>query len=99
MSALTSAGMLVGWRLSPQEWDQVTALSARWGVEALVEFISRRWSASRPPQTARYLLRIWADLPPQGPDSKLSTVVPLRSVAAGWTPYRNPVAAAYQNGF
>ncbi|HEY8980488.1 MAG TPA: hypothetical protein VIU15_12975 [Streptomyces sp.] len=97
VAALTGAGMVVGWRLTEDEWARVTALSARWGVERLVEFISRRWDPSRPPQSARYLLRIWDDLPSQVPTHN---VVPLRRESGGWKPYRNPVrAGAYQNGF
>lgn len=101
VTAITSAGMLVGWRLTESEWDRVTALAARWGNERLVEMVARRWNADRPPQSARYLLRIWADLPshasaaaPQG------NVVPLRRQSAGWIPFQNTAApSAYQNGF
>lgn len=102
VTAITSAGMLVGWRMTESEWDRVTALAARWGNERLVEMVARRWNASRPPQSARYLLRIWADLPshasaaiPEG------NVVPLRrQSSASWVPFQNTAAAsAYQNGF
>ncbi|QKW51524.1 hypothetical protein [Streptomyces buecherae] len=101
VTAITSAGMLVGWRLTEPEWDRVTALAARWGNERLVEMVSRRWNAERPPQSARYLLRIWADLPshasaaaPQG------NVVPLRLQPGSWVPFQNAAApGAYQNGF
>ncbi|MFJ6705638.1 MULTISPECIES: hypothetical protein [unclassified Streptomyces] len=101
VTAITGAGMLVGWRLTESEWDRVTALAARWGIERLVEMVARRWNADRPPQSARYLLRIWADLPshasaavPQG------NVVPLRRQSAGWIPFQNTAApSAYQNGF
>ncbi|MGJ5898383.1 hypothetical protein ACSCBZ_41540 [Streptomyces niveiscabiei] len=97
VAALTNAGMVVGWRLTEDEWARVTALSARWGVERLVEVISRRWDPGRPPQSARYLLRIWDDLPSQVP---APNVVPLRRESGGWKPYRNPArASAYQNGF
>ncbi|WP_238783578.1 hypothetical protein [Streptomyces monomycini] len=72
---------------------------ARWGAPRLVEIIARRWDADRPPQSARYLLRIWADLPSQTPPTSAGKVVPLRR-AAGWQPYRNPSQpAAYENGF
>lgn len=102
VTAITSAGMLVGWRLTEPEWDRVTALAARWGNERLVEMVARRWNGSRPPQSARYLLRIWADLPshasaavPEG------NVVPLRrQSSASWVPFQNTAAdSAYQNGF
>ncbi|MET8980934.1 hypothetical protein ABZX85_35565 [Streptomyces sp. NPDC004539] len=97
VAALTGSGMVVGWRLTEDEWTRVTALSARWGVERLVEFISRRWDPGRPPQSARYLLRIWDDLPSQVP---AHNVVPLRRESGGWKLYRNPArASAYQNGF
>ncbi|MEU7230067.1 hypothetical protein [Streptomyces chrestomyceticus] len=99
VAALERTGMIVGWRLSEAEWARVTALVARWGVPTLVEIIARRWDAARPPQSARYLLRIWADLPSQAPPASQGKVVPLRR-AAGWQPYRNPSQpAAYENGF
>ncbi|QHC26356.1 hypothetical protein [Streptomyces sp. GS7] len=94
---MTKAGMLVGWRLTEAEWARVTALSARWGVDQLVEFIARRWDPSRPPKSARYLLRIWADLPSQAPVDGTGNVVPLRR--DGWKPFRSPDTSAYQNGF
>ncbi|MFF9346683.1 hypothetical protein [Streptomyces sp. NPDC014734] len=102
VTAITSAGMLVGWRLTEPEWDRVTALTARWGNERLVEMVARRWNASRPPQSARYLLRIWADLPSHAsaaiPDGN---VVPLRRQSSGsWISFQQTAApSAYQNGF
>lgn len=101
VSAMESAGMLVGWRLSESEWARVTALLTRWGTERLVEVIARRWDPSRPPQSARYLLRIWDDLPSQVPaETAKGHVVPLRRETAGSNPFRNPAhASAYQNGF
>ncbi|MFF3157993.1 hypothetical protein [Streptomyces sp. NPDC057910] len=101
VAALEAAGMLVGWRLCEAEWDRVTALLARWGTERLVEVIARRWDPARPPQSARYLLRIWDDLPSQVPaEAPKGNVVPLRREAAGWKAFRNPAkSSAYQNGF
>ncbi|MFD6417011.1 hypothetical protein [Streptomyces sp. NPDC060194] len=100
VAAVTRAGMLVGWRLSEAEWDRVTVLAARWGHERLVEMVAPRWNSDRPPQSARYLLRIWADLPsdaftvaPEG------NVVPLRRPST-WAPFQDTAApSAYQNGF
>ncbi|MBT2394701.1 hypothetical protein [Streptomyces sp. ISL-100] len=101
VTAITSAGMLVGWRLTESEWDRVTALAARWGNERLVEMVARRWNADRPPQSARYLLRIWADLPSHAPAAaSQGNVVPLRRQSGGWVPFQNTAApSAYQNGF
>ncbi|MGW8329424.1 hypothetical protein ACWGLE_16120 [Streptomyces sp. NPDC055897] len=101
VAALEAAGMLVGWRLSEPEWERVTALSARWGPERLVEVIARRWDPARPPQSARYLLRIWDDLPSQVPaEQPKGNVVPLRREPGSWKPFRNPAkSSAYQNGF
>ncbi|MZD56803.1 hypothetical protein [Streptomyces sp. SID5606] len=101
VTAITSAGMLVGWRLTESEWDRVTALAARWGNERLVEMVARRWNAGRPPQSARYLLRIWADLPSHAPAAASpGNVVPLRRQSGGWIPFQNTAApSAYQNGF
>ncbi|MFC5150750.1 hypothetical protein [Streptomyces amakusaensis] len=101
MAAMTGAGMVVGWRLSEAEWGRVTALSARWGHARLVEMVARRWNADRPPLSARYLLRIWADLPDQAPEPAAQTnVVPLRRQPGTWVPYQNTAQpSAYQNGF
>ncbi|MFF8432864.1 hypothetical protein [Streptomyces bacillaris] len=101
VTAITGAGMLVGWRLTESEWDRVTALAERWGNERLVEMVARRWNADRPPQSARYLLRIWADLPSHAPAAAAQgNVVPLRRQSAGWIPFQNTAApSAYQNGF
>ncbi|MEV7090145.1 hypothetical protein AB0O07_30395 [Streptomyces sp. NPDC093085] len=101
VTAITSAGMLVGWRLTESEWDRVTALAALWGNERLVEMVSRRWNADRPPQSARYLLRIWADLPSHASAAtSQGNVVPLRRQSGGWIPFQNTASpSAYQNGF
>ncbi|MFB7085700.1 hypothetical protein [Streptomyces sp. NPDC056296] len=101
VTAITSAGMLVGWRLTEYEWDRVTALAARWGNDRLVEVVARRWNADRPPQSARYLLRIWADLPSHASAAaSQGDVVPLRRQPPGWIPFQNTASpSAYQNGF
>ncbi|MCZ4118090.1 hypothetical protein [Streptomyces sp. H39-S7] len=101
VTAVTNAGMLVGWRLTESEWDRVTALAARWGNERLVEMVARRWNASRPPQSARYLLRIWADLPSHASSAvSEGNVVPLRRPSGSWVPFQHTAAdSAYQNGF
>ncbi|MGW6600513.1 hypothetical protein [Streptomyces sp. NPDC055036] len=101
VTAITTAGMLVGWRLTESEWDRVTALAARWGHERLVEMVARRWNADRPPRSARYLLRIWADLPSHTPAAaSRGNVVPLRRQPGGWAPFQNTAEpSAYQNGF
>ncbi len=101
VAAMTAAGMVVGWRLTGAEWDRVTALAARWGQERLVEMVARRWNADRPPLSARYLLRIWADLPDQAPEPAAQTnVVPLRRQPGTWVPFQNTAQpSAYQNGF
>ncbi|MFF4500376.1 hypothetical protein [Streptomyces sp. NPDC001401] len=101
VTAITNAGMLVGWRLTESEWNRVTALAARWGNERLVEMIARRWNTVRPPQSARYLLRIWADLPSHAPAAvSQGNVVPLRRQPGGWVPFQNTAEpSAYKNGF
>ncbi|MER5350638.1 hypothetical protein ABT093_09935 [Kitasatospora sp. NPDC002551] len=60
---MTAAGMVVGWRLGDTEWFAVHGHIKRCGTAALVEFARRRWNPDDPPQTARYLTRIWSDLP------------------------------------
>lgn len=98
VTALEAAGMVVGWRLTAAEWERVTALVARWGPELLVEVIAPRWGSASRPATARYLLRIWDDLPSDSP--AVDNVVPLRLEPRGRSAYRNPSTAnAYLNGF
>lgn len=65
---LTTAGMIVGWRLSEPEWFAVHAHIKRTSVETLVTFARARWNPDDPPKTARYLTRIWSDMPslPEG---------------------------------
>ncbi|MER5584064.1 hypothetical protein ABT090_20830 [Streptomyces asoensis] len=60
---MTAAGMVVGWRLSEPEWFAVHAHIKRSSTEAMVAFARRRWNPADPPQTARYLTRIWSDMP------------------------------------
>jgi hypothetical protein len=60
---MTAAGLIVGWRLSEPEWFAVHAHIKRTSVEAMVDFARRRWNPADPPQTARYLTRIWSDMP------------------------------------
>lgn len=101
VAAMSGAGMLVGWRLTDTEWGRVNALVSRWGHERLVEVVARRWNAERPPQTARYLLRIWADLPAEAPVTTApGNVVPMRRKPGAYAPFQNAVnTSAYQNGF
>lgn len=81
---MTAAGMVVGWRLSDVEWFAVHAHIKRSSVAALVEFARRRWNPTDPPKTARYLTRIWADMPnvpadtPQQPTFPEANVTQLR---------------------
>lgn len=101
VTAMTGAGMLVGWRLAADEWARVSALVKKWGHAQLVEMVARRWNMDRPPQSARYLLRIWADLPEAHvPGKSVANVLSLRRPPSGHVPFQNTVnASAYQNGF
>lgn len=101
VAAMSSAGMLVGWRLTESEWSRVTELVGRWGHERLVDMVAGRWNAERPPQSARYLLRIWADLPAESPvTASPGNVVPLHRRPGGWMPFQNAAnTSAYENGF
>ncbi|MBA0053666.1 hypothetical protein E0L36_23195 [Streptomyces sp. AJS327] len=101
VDALSSSGMVVGWRLSEAEWTEVDTLVGRWGVPQLVDLAGRRWDSEHPPRSARYLLRVWGDLPeapPTGADGRSTSNV--SAARAGWRPYRNTTAiSAYENGF
>ncbi|WP_439675980.1 hypothetical protein [Embleya sp. MST-111070] len=59
---LAADGMGVTWTLTAAERADVLALVARHGVPELVAHVRARWNPARPPRTARYLLRMWADL-------------------------------------
>jgi hypothetical protein len=101
VEALTAAGMLVGWRLTEAEWKRVTALVDLWGYERLVDMVTRRWNTNRPPQSARYLLRIWTDLPVDvAATGRAGNVVALRRHSSNGIPFQNTANTnVYQNGF
>ncbi|MEU0808754.1 mucin-2 [Streptomyces sp. NPDC005970] len=65
---MTAAGMVVSWRLSEVEWFAIHAHIKRASTAAMVAFTRDRWNPADPPKTARYLTRIWADMPdlPEG---------------------------------
>ncbi|WP_424212686.1 hypothetical protein ACN20G_11735 [Streptomyces sp. BI20] len=96
VDAMEAAGMTVGWRLTLEEWKAVQTLVARWGVARLVDLAARRWKdPARRPQSARYLVRIWSDLPAITPPAN---VVPLRVPTA--RAYVDPVSTdVYGSGF
>jgi hypothetical protein len=66
-----TARMVVGWGLSEPEWFALHAHINRCGIPALIEHAARRWNTANPPQTARYLMRMWADLPAIPPPGTL----------------------------
>ncbi|WP_431999283.1 hypothetical protein [Streptomyces sioyaensis] len=85
---MTAAGMVVGWRLTEVEWFAVHAHIKRSSIDALVEFARRRWNPADPPQTARYLTRIWSDMPslPEGMPTQPAPTLPA-AVGAGVVPF------------
>ena len=85
---LTAAGVIVRWNLSTGEWFELDSLIKKSGIPALAEF-ARRQAAQRDVQYARYFLRGgWRELPPlPAPGTERP---PLRAVAGGYEPYRNP---------
>jgi len=60
---LNNAGMAVTWQLSDTEWFKIHAHIKRCGIEFIVAFTRDRWNRNDPPQTARYLTRIWDQMP------------------------------------
>ena len=64
---MTTAGMAVTWQLSDTEWFKIHAHLKRCPVPFIVAFTRDRWNHSNPPQTARYLTRIWDQMPDAPP--------------------------------
>ncbi|MER7043680.1 hypothetical protein ABT391_02015 [Streptomyces jumonjinensis] len=63
-----------------------------------MDLAARRWNSAQPPRSARYLLRVWDDLPVRL-SGVASNVIPLRP-DGGRRTYRNPVnSSVYENGF
>ncbi|NUS14536.1 MAG: hypothetical protein HOY69_24580 [Streptomyces sp.] len=60
---MTAAGMVVSWSLAEPEWFAVHAHIKRCGIPFMVEFTRARWNHNDPPQTARYLTKIWQSMP------------------------------------
>ena len=89
---LTAAGMVVGWGLSEPEWFRVHAHIKRCGVEEIVQFTRDRWNPADPPRTARYLTRMWTEMPDM--DAPGSGLPALRAVDAA--PPVSPKLAARQ---
>jgi hypothetical protein len=89
---LNNAGMAVTWQLSDTEWFKIHAHIKRCGPEFIVAFTRDRWNHSNPPQTARYLTRIWDQMPdaPQGAEQPGTSGTPaLRGVPGPAGPLTN----------
>jgi hypothetical protein len=82
-AALQAAGVEVRWSLGLGEQRDVWHLAERHGVAALVELAARRTTPGDAPKSARYWLKVWADLDraPAPPASIGGNVVPLRGRA------------------
>ncbi|MFI6055523.1 mucin-2 [Streptomyces violascens] len=64
VDAMTAAGMVVSWELTPAEWVLLQALIERCGVHVLVDHAGGSWQAARTrPRSARYFLAGWRSLP------------------------------------
>lgn len=85
---ITHADVLVRWRLSESEWFQIHSLIKKCGIESMAAF-AVKVAARTPVESARYFLPGWRDLPPQ-PEPDPNGRPPLRAVAGGYQPYRNP---------
>lgn len=99
VSALTAAGMVVGWDLQPTDWFLIEALIKRCTVEVLVDHASGMWNSARTrPRSATYFLPGWRSLP----DVTEAPAPPKPRVAAGsrhqnYEPPTDP--SVYENGF
>jgi hypothetical protein len=78
---MTAAGMAVTWGLGETEWFAVHAHIKRCGIPFMVAFTRDRWNHNNPPQTARYLTRIWQQMPDLPQEAEPADGLPvLRSV-------------------
>jgi hypothetical protein len=75
---MSAAGLVVDWRLTLIQWDQVNQAIERSGIPALVEYARRRHNPQRPAFSARAFVRDWLTLPPLNAGAAL---VPLPSAA------------------
>ncbi|MEV5509028.1 hypothetical protein [Streptomyces orinoci] len=95
--ALDAAGVEVRWTLGLGEQRDAYRLVQTHGVAALVELAARRITPGDPPKSARYWLKVWADLdhtPARpAPGSTGSNVVPFRAPTAAPTSHTNTLAA------
>lgn len=82
---MTAAGMVVSWSLSEAEWFVVHAHIKRCDIPFIVDFTRARWNHNDPPQTARYLTKIWQNMPDR-PAEGPAGVPALRAVPPAGTP-------------
>jgi hypothetical protein len=75
---MTAAGMAVTWGLGETEWFAVHSHIKRCGVPFMVAFTRDRWNHNNPPKTARYLTRIWQQMPdlPQAAEPEPGSTLP-----------------------
>ncbi|MCX5445981.1 mucin-2 [Streptomyces nigrescens] len=88
VDAMTAAGLVVGWQLTPDDWVLLHALVERCTVPVLVEHARGAWEGARTrPRSARYFLPGWRSLPamPNGAPAPGTNVVPLRPAPASHT--------------
>ncbi|MFJ6748295.1 mucin-2 [Streptomyces sp. NPDC091266] len=88
VDAMTAAGLVVGWHLTPDDWLLLHALVERCTVPVLVEHARGAWEGARTrPRSARYFLPGWRSLPamPNGSPTPGTNVVPLRPAPTSHT--------------
>ncbi|MDX3575934.1 hypothetical protein [Streptomyces sp. FL07-04A] len=94
VDGLTAAGVIVRWPFIGDQWFPLLGLIEKSGAPALIDHAVR--AASRTTvDSAKYFMRGWSELPPLPPPDVERP--PLRAVAGGWQPYKQPDKSVYEN--
>lgn len=97
IDGLTASGVTVRWPFHGDQWTEVADLVAKCGTQALID-TARKIAAKYDPDTARYFLRAWGELPALPPPD--AERPPLRSVSGstgGYQTYRARPSSDYEN--
>ncbi|MHB9857669.1 hypothetical protein [Streptomyces sp. YIM S03343] len=94
VDGLTAAGVIVRWPFQGDGWFPVLGMIANSGVPAMVDHALKA-AARTNVESAKYFLKGWRELPPMPrPGTERP---PLRAVAGGYQPYKQPDQSVYEN--
>ncbi|MFI9235815.1 mucin-2 [Streptomyces sp. NPDC053079] len=90
VEALTTARLIVGWDLKPDEWFLIEALVKRCGIPVLVTSATASWHGARSqPRSARYFVPAWRALPDAPAQPQTTEHLPA-AVGAAVLPFQPP---------